>query len=138
MVVHAEESAYGQNLIQQGRKRVGMWWICISQGDQNPCSVKREQAFLTVVHAAQVDLFVNYDCDLQAANLFERTVRGLARVVRMGDPGPGMLHMAGPVVNVNAAARPRPHVLAADVALAVVRALDAWAEPLKASHPSAS
>jgi hypothetical protein len=91
-----------------------------------------------VVHAAQVDLFVNYDCDLQAANLFERTVRGLARVVRMGDPGPGMLHMAGPVVNVNAAARPRPHVLAADVALAVVRALDAWAEPLKASHPSPS
>ncbi|KAK9904753.1 hypothetical protein WJX75_001787 [Coccomyxa subellipsoidea] len=80
-----------------------------------------------------VDLFVNYDCDLQAANLFERTVRGLARVVRMGDPGPGMLHMAGPVVNVNAAARPRPHVLAADVALAVVRALDAWAEPLKES-----
>lgn len=82
---------------------------------------------------SQVDLFVNYDCDLQAANLFERTVRGLARVVRMGDPGPGMLHMAGPVVNVNAAARPRPHALAADVALAVVRALDTWAQPLKAS-----
>ncbi len=78
-----------------------------------------------------MDLFVNYDCDLQAANLFERTVRGLARIVRMGDPGPGMLHMAGPVVNVNAASRPRPHSLAADVALAVIRSLDAWAEPLK-------
>ncbi|BDA49435.1 probable Brefeldin A-inhibited guanine nucleotide-exchange protein [Coccomyxa sp. Obi] len=80
-----------------------------------------------------VDLFVNYDCDLQAANLFERTVRGLARTVKAGDPGPGMLHMAGPVVNVNVAQRPRPHVLAADVALAIINALDAWAEPLKES-----
>ncbi len=84
-----------------------------------------------MVFNGQVDLFVNYDCDLQAANLFERTVRGLARTVKAGDPGPGMLHMAGPVVNVNAAQRPRPHVLAADVALAIIHALDAWAEPLK-------
>lgn len=79
----------------------------------------------------QVDLFVNYDCDLQAANLFERTLRGLARVVRAGEASPGMLHAMGPVVNVNAAGRPKPYQLAADVALLVVRALDAWAGPLK-------
>ena len=84
-----------------------------------------------------MDLFVNYDCDLQAANLFERTLRGLARVVRGGECTPGMLHAMGPVVNVNAAARPKPHQLAADVALRVIRALDAWADPLKVA-PSSS
>ena len=84
----------------------------------------------------QVDLFVNYDCDLQAANLFERTLRGLARIVRGGESAPGMLHAMGPVVNVNAAARPKPHQLAADVALWVIRALDTWADPLKVSTPT--
>jgi hypothetical protein len=82
-----------------------------------------------------VDLFVNYDCDLQAANLFERTLKGLARIARSGAPGPGMLHMVGPVVAPGAAAvvaqQQQPHLLAADMAVAVVRALDAWAEPLK-------
>jgi hypothetical protein len=79
----------------------------------------------------QVDIFVNYDCDLQASNLFERTLRGLARIVRAGDAAPGMLHAMGPVVNVAAANRPKPHQLAADVTLLVVHALDNWAEPLK-------
>lgn len=79
----------------------------------------------------QVDIFVNYDCDLQASNLFERTLRGLARIVRAGDAAPGMLHAMGPVVNVAAANRPKPHQLAADVTLLVVHALDSWAEPLK-------
>ena len=79
----------------------------------------------------QVDLFVNYDCDLQAANLFERTLRGLARIVRAAEASPGVLHAVGPIVNVNAAARPKPYQLAADVALLIVRALDTWADPLK-------
>ena len=30
-----------------------------------------------------VDLFVNYDCDLNAANLYERLVRGLSRIVQV-------------------------------------------------------
>jgi hypothetical protein len=34
-----------------------------------------------------VDLFVNYDCDMAAANLYERTVAALAGVMR---PGPGV------------------------------------------------
>ena len=85
----------------------------------------------TVTVRMQVDLFVNYDCDLQAANLFERTLRGLARIVRGGESAPGMLHAMGPVVNVNAAARPKPNQVAADVALWVIRALDTWADPLK-------
>ncbi len=79
----------------------------------------------------QVDLFVNYDCDLQAANLFERTLRGLARIVRAGEASPGVLHAVGPIVNVNAAARPKPYQLAADVALLIIQALDEWADPLK-------
>ena len=90
-----------------------------------------QSAVLQCMFFVQVDLFVNYDCDLQAANLFERTLRGLARIVRGGESAPGMLHAMGPVVNVNAAARPKPHQLAADVALWVIRALDTWAEPLK-------
>jgi len=85
-----------------------------------------------------VDLFVNYDCDLQAANLFERTLRGLARIVRAGESVPGMLHAMGPVVNMNAASRPKPYQLAADVALLVIRALDSWADPLKVRRPCIS
>ena len=79
----------------------------------------------------QVDLFVNYDCDLQAANLYERTFRGLARIVRAGEASPGVLHAVGPIVNVNAAARSKPYQLAADVALLIIQALDTWADPLK-------
>ena len=92
------------------------------------CSINTRGVTLCML---QVDIFVNYDCDLQASNLFERTLRGVARIVRAGDAAPGMLHAMGPVVNVAAANRPKPHQLAADVALLVVHALNAWAEPLK-------
>jgi hypothetical protein len=30
-----------------------------------------------------VDVFVNYDCSLQASNLFERTAKALARTVQL-------------------------------------------------------
>jgi brefeldin A-inhibited guanine nucleotide-exchange protein len=32
----------------------------------------------------QVDLFVNYDCDLEGANLFERMVTALVRIAQTG------------------------------------------------------
>lgn len=35
-----------------------------------------------------VDLFVNYDCDLQASNLFERTVQALSKLAQQLDPEP--------------------------------------------------
>ena len=46
----------------------------------------------------QVDLFVNYDCDLQAANLFERTTRALCRTVRAAPahPSPAALTLPAP------------------------------------------
>ena len=75
-------------------------------------------AHITV--SLQVDLFVNYDCDLQAANLFERTVRGLSRAAR----GRGAASL-GP----GAGFRARKLALAA--LLGLLGALDAWAEPLK-------
>ena len=94
---------------------------------------------------------MNYDCDLQAANLFERTLRGLARVARLGDTWPGCgggggnagagalargesgAAAAAAAVGGNAAgagARPRAAAAAAEVVLEVVAALRAWAEPL--------
>ncbi len=33
---------------------------------------------------SQVDLFVNYDCDLEGANLFERMVTALVRIAQTG------------------------------------------------------
>ena len=79
---------------------------------------------------------MNYDCDLQAANLFERTLRGLARVVRLGSEArPGGPALPPPsAAGGNAAGQParrqRPSAAAAEVALAVVHQLRAWAEPL--------
>ncbi len=80
---------------------------------------------------------MNYDCDLQAANLFERTLRGLARVVRSADSWPGCAGGGGASALASAAAsaaavpqRPRMAALAAAVALEVVAQLQAWAEPL--------
>ena len=34
-----------------------------------------------------VDVFVNYDCSLQAANLFERSMRALARLAALPEAG---------------------------------------------------
>ncbi|KXZ56613.1 hypothetical protein GPECTOR_1g552 [Gonium pectorale] len=76
-----------------------------------------------------VDLFVNYDCDLRAPNLYERTVQALARLAQrtqLDDQPP--------------ASQPRPNALdqlaalregALKCLLAVVACLDAWAGPLK-------
>ena len=44
-----------------------------------------------------VDLFVNYDCDMESSNLFERVVAVLVRVVSGGADGWGQgLSSAGP------------------------------------------
>ena len=85
----------------------------------------------------QVDLFVNYDCDLQAANLFERLVRGLSRVVQqapnpngpMGGPGSAPQGAAGAVL----ASHLKPRDAAMGALLALIASLDGWAAPLQAS-----
>ena len=35
----------------------------------------------------QVDLFINFDCDLQSINLYERTAKALSHLAEFGDPG---------------------------------------------------
>ena len=34
----------------------------------------------------QVDLFINFDCDLQSINLYERTAKALSQLAEFGDP----------------------------------------------------
>jgi len=70
-----------------------------------------------------VDIFVNYDCNLQAANLFERTVKLLAKYVQLG---------TGSSSNpLPAAAVPKARSVALKALLAAVKSMDTWAGPLK-------
>lgn len=76
---------------------------------------------------------MNYDCDLQAANLFERVVRGVSRVITSA-PNPN-----APVTSANggtgggavlpSALKPRDAALV--VLLAILSSLDEWAVPLQ-------
>ena len=82
-----------------------------------------------------MDLFVNYDCDLQAANLFERLVRGLSKVVQqapnpnapLGGPGSAPQGAAGAVL----ASHLKPRDAAMGALLALIASLDVWAAPLQ-------
>lgn len=70
-----------------------------------------------------VDLFVNYDCDLQAANLFERSMKGLSKRLKRGQPTS--------VFAAQQASKTRDVALGA--VLAMLKSLNTWAEPLKVS-----
>ncbi|GMH39854.1 hypothetical protein BSKO_07758 [Bryopsis sp. KO-2023] len=67
----------------------------------------------------QVDLFINFDCDLQAANLYERTAKALSLLAVYGDPNapPGQ------------SSRVRDAAIACTVAM--LNSLDAWAGPIR-------
>ena len=68
-----------------------------------------------------VDLFVNYDCDLQAANLFERSMKGLSKLLRKSPPS-----------SVFAAQQAnKTKDVALEAVLAILKSLNTWAEPLK-------
>ena len=68
-----------------------------------------------------VDLFVNYDCDLQAANLFERSMKGLSKLLRKSPP-----------TSMFAAQQAsKTKDVALDAVLAILKSLNSWAEPLK-------
>lgn len=68
-----------------------------------------------------VDLFVNYDCDMQAANLFERSVNGLSKLMQRSPPSS--------LFATQQAQKSRE--VALDAVLSILRSLDQWAEPLK-------
>ena len=70
-----------------------------------------------------VDLFVNYDCDLQAANLFERSVKGLSKMLRRSPPSSLFATQQ----------TQKSRDLALDAVLSILQSLDLWAESLKAS-----
>lgn len=70
-----------------------------------------------------VDLFVNYDCDLQAANLFERSMKGLSKRLKRGPP---MSLFAAQQAS-------KTRDVALDAVLAMLKSLNTWAEPLKVS-----
>ncbi len=73
-----------------------------------------------------VDLFVNYDCDLQAANLFERSMKGLSKLLRRA---PTTAPFSSPP-----AAKARE--VALEAVLSILKSLDKWADPLKVSYSS--
>ncbi|KAL4515001.1 hypothetical protein Ndes2526B_g03682 [Nannochloris sp. 'desiccata'] len=76
-----------------------------------------------------VDIFVNYDCNLQAANLFERTVKLLAKYVQLGtSSGSGSSAAKN---SLPAAAVPKARATALKALLAAVKSMDTWAGPLK-------
>ena len=72
------------------------------------------------------DLFVNYDCNLQASNLFERTLKGVARVIQAAPPPPAQPYAVG-------SAPPAETIRDTAVAtlLLLLKTLDERAQPLK-------
>lgn len=55
-----------------------------------------------------VDLFVNYDCSLQAANLYERSIKCLRRLMALEYSGPAAAPYPPAVTQASAALRSRP------------------------------
>ena len=70
-----------------------------------------------------VDLFVNYDCDLQAANLFERSMKGLSKLLRRGQSSSSALFSSQQAL--------KAREVAIEAVLAILKSLDKWAHPLK-------
>ncbi len=75
-----------------------------------------------------VDLFVNYDCDLQAANLFERSMKGLSKLLRRAPT-------TAPFSSPQAA---KAREVALEAVLSILKSLDKWADPLKVSYTPGS
>jgi len=74
-----------------------------------------------------VDIFVNYDCNLQAANVFERTIKLLAKYVHIGTS----TGSSGGFNPLPAATVPKARAVALKALLAAVKSMDTWAGPLK-------
>ena len=74
------------------------------------------------------DLFLNYDCNLQASNLYERTLKCLATILQSAPGGPQP---------ASGTARKIPD-LALECLLIMLKALDERASPLKVSPSTAA
>lgn len=72
------------------------------------------------------DLFVNYDCNLQASNLFERTTKGVARIIQAAPPPPQQPYLAGATAQADSI-----RDTAVATLLLLLKTLDERAQPLK-------
>ena len=88
------------------------------------------EALKTICGNAQLmaDLFVNYDCNLQASNLFERTLKGVARTIQAAPPPPAQPYAVG-----SAPAADTIRDTAVATLLLLLKTLDERAQPLKVS-----
>ncbi|KAF8064597.1 BIG3 [Scenedesmus sp. PABB004] len=80
-----------------------------------------------------VDLYVNFDCDLQASNLYERTVQVLAKLAtpRDGDADGGARGDARRATAEGAASAAGVRREALGCCLQVIAALQSWAKPIR-------
>eukprot|EP00879_Flechtneria_rotunda_P005150 GHRR01005432.1.p1 GENE.GHRR01005432.1~~GHRR01005432.1.p1 ORF type:complete len:1373 (+),score=543.66 GHRR01005432.1:373-4491(+) len=81
-----------------------------------------------------VDLYVNFDCDLQASNLYERTVQALSKLAQqydVDDGSRGTDKRSGPEAAAAAATAYGIRKEALSCCLQIVAALETWAKPLK-------
>jgi len=68
---------------------------------------------------SKVDLFINYDCNLKAPNLYERTAKALGQLAMYGDPNapPSQSSLLREAASV--------------CSMAMLESLDSWAGPVK-------
>ena len=90
------------------------------------------EALKTICGNAQLmaDLFVNYDCNLQASNLFERTLKGVARVIQAAPLPPAQPYAGGSAPSADAIRNTAVATL-----LLLLKTLDERAQPLKVHTP---
>ena len=75
------------------------------------------------------DLFVNYDCNLQSSNLFERTLKGVARVIQAAPSPP-----AQPYGSASPPTADSIRDTAVATLLLLLKTLDERAQPLKVNR----
>uniref|UniRef100_A0A061RZZ7 Brefeldin a-inhibited guanine nucleotide-exchange protein 2 n=1 Tax=Tetraselmis sp. GSL018 TaxID=582737 RepID=A0A061RZZ7_9CHLO len=71
------------------------------------------------LHSLQVEMFMNYDCELEESNLFERTTWNLKELVELGDP------------SAPAAQNRIVKGAALSSLLSIIKSIDAWAGPMR-------
>ena len=99
------------------RPAEGDWWADAATAAGAAAALRAARAALARPQAL-VDLFVNFDCDLHAANLVERTLKAAARAA-------GRAGVGGGATPADAASAAGAAALATGLA-----SLDAWAAPL--------
>lgn len=116
--------------------------LAAASPDRSPVAVYSALSCLldSVCNDAQtlVDIFVNYDCSLQAANLFERTVKVLCTLVTSKvkmEPPPPSSFLPSPSKGSSAG---NVQSLAFKALAVIVESLDTWAGPIKSTVATTS